>query len=290
MKKAFMLVCLIVSSTVQAQWSPGNLISFDPGDPLNVLVRIDTMHYHHNVWQIGAPHKTLFASAYSFPNAIVTDTLNPYPANDTSMFTLTSPANFFIGFANFEFFYQLDIDSETTAVVELSLDTGHTWMNLSDTLPAGFSRYSTVPDFRTSTTGWSVFSISQSYPYVLPVHTDSMRFRFKFISGPYFSHKDGWIIDSISIFYIPEGISATPNPNLFSICPNPSKGDIYIHANKKYTGASVISVYNMLGQEVYKTTQLPASGLLDLQLPDGSYMLRYQAGEEYCVRRLIISR
>ena len=39
-----------------------------------------------NMWQIGKPHKTVFDSAYSPVNVIVTDTANTYKPNDTSVF------------------------------------------------------------------------------------------------------------------------------------------------------------------------------------------------------------
>ncbi|MDA3953800.1 MAG: transposase [Bacteroidales bacterium] len=34
------------------------------------------------IWQIGTPNKTFFDSAYSSPNAIITDTVNYYPINN----------------------------------------------------------------------------------------------------------------------------------------------------------------------------------------------------------------
>ena len=52
-----------------------------------VQIEIDTSNAG-NIWQIGQPDKAIFDSAFSAPNAIVTDTVNYYPINDSSSFIL----------------------------------------------------------------------------------------------------------------------------------------------------------------------------------------------------------
>src|ERR1700747_2873685 len=52
----------------------------------------DTISNPLNIWQIGSPHKPVFASAYTNPNVIVTDTANHYPVNDTSSFIISHTA------------------------------------------------------------------------------------------------------------------------------------------------------------------------------------------------------
>ena len=41
----------------------------------------------NNIWQVGKPQKTLFSSASTTPNVIITDTINYYPNNNVSTFT-----------------------------------------------------------------------------------------------------------------------------------------------------------------------------------------------------------
>src|SRR5690348_2572222 len=53
-------------------------------------LRIDTSQAN-NLWQVGKPSKIVFNSAYSIPSAIVTDTINPYPPNNISSFTICEP-------------------------------------------------------------------------------------------------------------------------------------------------------------------------------------------------------
>ncbi|MCH2044320.1 MAG: hypothetical protein MK212_09245 [Saprospiraceae bacterium] len=38
-------------------------------------------------WMIGEPQKIIFDSAYTQPNALITDTVNTYPINDSSSFS-----------------------------------------------------------------------------------------------------------------------------------------------------------------------------------------------------------
>ena len=42
----------------------------------------------NNVWQVGPTIKPFFGSSNSLPNAIMTDTINPYPINITSSFII----------------------------------------------------------------------------------------------------------------------------------------------------------------------------------------------------------
>ena len=55
-------------------------LDFDNTQCLSQL-SIDTITFPGNIWQIGMPQKPLFDSVSSNynPNAIITDTLNPYP-------------------------------------------------------------------------------------------------------------------------------------------------------------------------------------------------------------------
>jgi len=80
-------ISLAVASNILAQQSYEN-INFDNTNNIK-SVFIDSVNFRHNVWQIGKPQKSIFKSAYSIPNAIVTDTINPYPINDTSSFIIT---------------------------------------------------------------------------------------------------------------------------------------------------------------------------------------------------------
>jgi Secretion system C-terminal sorting domain len=291
MKKLLTLIfCVATIPSFCQIWGTGSsgAITFDSGDVFyQSLVKIDTVNFHHNIWQIGKPNKTVFTSAYSLPNAIVTDTLNPYPVNDTSVFIAKIPGRdhaFPLQFI--DFWYRLDIDSGAIAKVELSEDHGVHWINTIDSLPVVYS-WGSIPDFKHSTVGWKRLGLWRDWTPC----PDTIYFRFTFISDSVFANKDGWMIDNFSVGYWWEGyVPQILNNNLITIYPNPSKGNIYIHSNKQNAGSGSLSVYDMKGREVGKTKQLPANGYLNLPLPDGVYILKYFEGDEYCVKRIVIDR
>src|SRR5258706_3176828 len=96
--------------------------------------RIDTS-LAGNIWQTGPPQKIIFDSAYSAPNVIVTDTLNPYPVNNRSSFIVTVTNAMVFNSWNaiylmVDFTHKYDTDSlHDGCFIELSLD-GVTWQNI----------------------------------------------------------------------------------------------------------------------------------------------------------------
>jgi hypothetical protein len=256
------------------------------------------VNYHHNIWQIGAPHKTEFTSALSAPNVIVTDTINPYPANDTSVFILKVPFRRPIpgwGLSapvNVQFYYQLQKDTGSLALLEVSQDSGLHLYNVNDSLPSLLSSSgSSLPDLSDTTSSWSLFSINFNTLALFGISPgDSFLFRFTFISDSVTPGKDGWMVDNIGLYYYWEGIPQIVNNNLISIYPNPTKGNIYIHPNGQDAKNGSVSIYNMQGQEVYSMNQLPSGGYLDLPVPDGIYTLRYSAEDEFCTKQIVVER
>ena len=80
----FILHFFVYSTTAQVytQYFDGADTIFDN----SVNVELDTSN--SNIWQIGASQKIIFDSAATVPNAIVTDTINSYPVNNVSRFTI----------------------------------------------------------------------------------------------------------------------------------------------------------------------------------------------------------
>lgn len=134
-------VFFFASLSVSGQWElDGNYdITFDNNYGLNHLA-IDTVSNPNNIWQIGTPQKNLFANAASLPSAIVTDTLNPFPINDTSIFIIKNQA-LEEGFLQPQLVilsgkYYVNSDSLTDyGKIEFSPDNGLTWIDLlNDTI------------------------------------------------------------------------------------------------------------------------------------------------------------
>jgi hypothetical protein len=127
MKPFFTLLLCLFGITANAQ-APA-VINFDNDTIHQKLIEIDTINYKRNNWQIGKPNKAKFTSALSIPNAIVTDTTNPYTANDTSVFVLKIPHTVSVLSNSYPLYqlqlgYRLHKDSTDIAMITASVDSG----------------------------------------------------------------------------------------------------------------------------------------------------------------------
>ncbi|MEZ5047959.1 MAG: hypothetical protein R2831_13320, partial [Chitinophagaceae bacterium] len=70
--------------------------------------------------------------------AMQTDSLNPYPANNTSVFYVWKDSNyssnfFLTNYANIEFWHYYDVDSlSDSCLVQITTDSGATWKNYNE--------------------------------------------------------------------------------------------------------------------------------------------------------------
>ena len=238
---ALSVLPLLISSNVFGQWvEGGNTITFEaPDSVLNRCVVVDTVHYPHNRWQIGKPHKILFDSAYSWPNAIVTDTLFPYCPNDTSVFTIHFPWEIInsLGYPDIPmdvyFNYKIDTDVSTQVLLELWRGADSTW------IPLSWTPYDLLGNWKEAMVNLPIASLS-NYDTAL---------RFVFIAGGDTSGKEGWLIDNIDVIYSwPEGISQWNNGKTFPVSPNPTHSGIVFES--MYANGQ-IRIYNTFGSVVF---------------------------------------
>ena len=303
MKLIVTIFALLLCNTANAQWIFENTFE-SPKNIYNDRFIIDTINHPNNIWQIGEPQKTTFNSAHSYPNAIVTDTANTYPANDTSVFyfkvvSFNPPGlqGHWYELVGFSFNFRLDIDSGEIAKVEISTDSGTHWVNLveEDTtydILWGNGR----PDLSRSSSGCKYFDVQvlswgsklKSYPHYIT--RDTTLVRFTFISDSTDTGKDGWMMDNFRTHNVTESIETITNNNLISLYPNPAWDYIYIKANYNYYAKPEVLIYNLQGQEVYATKELPQNGYLPVNLPSGMYTLIYSTGTEQAVKQLVIQK
>jgi hypothetical protein len=274
MKKVLLVIFLFNSVfnplKTFGQWAQWNRITFDLGDTLwQHAIYIDTIHYHHNLWQVGKPHKTIFDSALSLPNAIVTDTLNPYPSNDTSVFLITFPGNASGYWADlFSFYYEINIDSSSVTKIEFSSDSGSSWINLHDSIPYGFGY---IPLLST-TPGWHYWSISLGGGMDSYFHNDSLKIKFTFISDNGTLGRDGWMMDDFEVIYEREGVPTIENNKLVNIYPNPVATTLTISSTNEIT---TVAISNLLGQTIYSNDFNADKVQIDVAyLPAGVYQLK----------------
>ncbi len=224
-----------------------------------------------NIWQIGEPYKASFDTAYSTPNAIMTDTLNPYPVNNHSTFEylITKPEwakDRCLSAISIQFIHLFDTDTlKDGGYIDISYNKGETWTNIiDDTKPYSLHTYflydnsDTLTDNKRGFSGnsineWNESGISVTFKEEDAIEIDSVIIRFNFISDDINNSKVGWIIDNIrsEIYdFCNIGISDPEDELETFVYPNPVT-DISIielpEINKKYK----VHIYNIQGQEVY---------------------------------------
>lgn len=294
MKKIlFSTLLSIITATSFGQVSWG--IDFETPYYLDRIVR-DTISNINCSWQVGQPSKTVFTSAHSGSNAILTDTLNSVPANDTSIFYLKHVRDQFAPFHIFvlNFWYRMNGDSTDFGTIEISPDTGHTWINVltQDTI---FSLLwqSPKPTLNGSTNGWQLFSLdmeswaSNGGIFPIAMTADTILFRFTYITDSTSAPHDGWMLDD---FYLEDwysGISEIQNDNLISISPNPTSDELRIHRTK-VSANSRIQILSYTGQVLYDNSNLIGETIDTQQLTNGIYLLKYSDAKSYAIKRFIV--
>lgn len=286
------LSLIAVTSYGQPSWG----VSFDVPLFLDRVVR-DTLTNPNCIWQVGQPNKAVFTSAHSVPNAIVTDTLNHVPANDTSVFYLKHERdNFSQPFHVFvlHFWYQMDGDSTDFGIIEISPDTGNTWINvLTQDTTYQMHWDSPKPTLTGSTTGWQSFDLNmeawasgwETFPTAMTA--DTILFRFTYITDSSSVPHDGWIIDDIQLEDWYERISEIQNDNLISVFPNPVSHELFIQQKIK-TDKQSIQVFDFTGRLVYEDLNFSGQNIDTRQLKSGVYLLKHSDTKNYSLKKIVV--
>ena len=265
----FLLVLVVCTQQSYAQWSCCDTISFEK--PATNIV-IDPLP--GNLWQIGNPHKTIFKSSHSGAIAILTDTINTYPQNDTSSFIYII-RNPYTKTCNtcMEFWHMYDMDTlADKGIIDASYDRGHSWVLVNDTNNFSYSFYWSS-DYHKSkdyysqhklitsgqSDGWIKSAFCWTWQMIVKRadtiirNPDSLMIRFTFISDSIIKNKDGWMIDDIIVNgTYPgscSGINEIPKANHISAFPNPLirqstlSTDIFLNNAK-------LAIYNSMGQQI----------------------------------------
>jgi hypothetical protein len=82
-----MMFSLIDKSSAQYLDDSFYTLNFEDTFGLQHLI-IDTNSDVNNIWEVGQPGKSIFTTAYSDPNVIITYSTESYPINDTSVFII----------------------------------------------------------------------------------------------------------------------------------------------------------------------------------------------------------
>jgi Secretion system C-terminal sorting domain len=224
-----------------------------------------------NIWQIGETYKAAFDTAYSTPNAIMTDTLNPYPVNNYSTFEylITKPEwakDRCI--SHLQLLFQNMYETDTLCdggFVEISYNNSNTYNNIIfDNIPnttffqnfyeSGDTIVGGIPAFNGKSLGnWEESGIIFLWNDDQAQKLDSIRVRFNFKSDNEDNNKAGWIIDNIRFLiedYCDIGINDPENESEAFIYPNPVT-DISILEIPEKNSKNYIQIFDVQGKEVF---------------------------------------
>jgi hypothetical protein len=267
---------------------------FDGADTTSFSIKIELEEDSNNIWQIGPPQKPMFFMAASFPNVLVTDTVNSYPPNNTSSFNFTLVGSWYIGILAIRWKQKLDMDAgQDGGKIEFSLNTDTVWKNVFHH-PEIYNFYGfqaenvdTLADGSYAFTGtdsswrdvWLCFDISY-----LALSNDTLRVRFTFSSDSIDNGREGWMIDNLfaDITY-QHTINEVKAKQYLSVYPNPSGDVVHIQAEKLQEGHIIeyMYLYNSLGQLVDKWKNIPTKYFFDARkYPNGKYYLSIRTNKK----------
>lgn len=283
-------VLLFTASYGQTIWG----IDFDCQTNLD-RIYLDSVSNPTCIWQIGEPAKTVFNTTHSVPHVLVTDKLNPVPANDTSVFYLKhATSHLTFHHLTLSFWYQMDGDSTDRGIIEVSPDSAHNvWINLlTEDNAYNFNWMTTKPTLTGSTVGWQQFDLTLMNSYstmgIYPL-ADTVLFRFSYITDSSSTQYDGWMIDDFLIEDdVIEGINKIRSDNLISVYPNPAMDHVIIQRNKS-CDKQTIQILNYTGQMLYDNQNFSGEIIDTRQLDNGVYFLKYSDTKYFSITKFIVN-
>ena len=240
-----------------------------------------------SIWQIGAPQKTIFNSAATVPNALLTDTINFYPTNNSSGFQFTIVPWIYWGILAIQWKQKLDMDEGLDGgKIEFSVDAGITWENAfnnpyvynfygyqpmnADTLPNG--------DFAFSGTDTVWRDIWLCYDMTWITSNDSLIVRYTFTSDSIDHQKEGWMIDNmLAHITIIHTVSDVKPEKYLNVYPNPASDIIHIETQKlqDYHIIEQMALINSAGQTVDEWKNIPTKFFISTKkYSNGLYYLK----------------
>jgi len=253
-------------------------------------ILFDTVTVGSNTWMIGSPSKTLFNAPYTAPNVLVTDTIQPYSTNDTSVVSFAVvPQQGFFGIVALQWLQKLDYEQGADGgVVEFLGDDGVTWANAFSS-PYVYSYYGFEPGnqdtlvdgtivFSGTDTTWRNIWFCLDLSWMWSVGMDTLHMRFTHLADSVDTAQDGWMIDNVfAAFTFVHTVSGTEQKNYVEFGPNPTTGPLRIDVRKMggYHVIESIELIDASGRVVQKYGSSPVKFGIDISShPDGYYQLR----------------
>ena len=254
----------------------------------------------NNIWQTGTPGKTFFDAAHEGNRAMLTDTTNSYPANNTSSFIYVIRNPYTVTcYTSMQFWHKYDMDTLTDkGIITASYDGGNSWVMVSDTngilwgsnfwwdddFHATNGTYTNHPLTTTGKSdGWVLSRFN--WEWWIPVKADtiiypvdSLMIKFTFMSDAVETNREGWMIDDIltssAQWQLCSGVDDLSADKNFAVYPNPFSSETTIKTSFPLNKA-VVKLYNLMGEVVYQQSNLQGQSFMlhKNNLPSGIYYL-----------------
>lgn len=257
-----------------------------------------------NSWQIGPPQKTIFDTASTPPNVMVTDTVNPYPKEDSSWFQAIFPVSFLEGVKAIQWKQKLDYEYGIDGgMIEFAFANDSVWQNAFDN-PNVYNFYGfdsvnvdTLPNGELGFTGtdssWKDIWLCFEYSWIVSNY-DTFLVRFTSVSDTDNTQQEGWMIDNMMahltlVHTIPE----IEQEVYMKVFPSPSNGRVYIETRKldEFHIIEHIEVIDIEGRTVEQYTNRPTKTFLDLgHLPNGMYVLNVRTNVQTETFKIVLQK
>lgn len=274
---------------------------FDGGNPQALPIEIS--NDSTNIWQIGAPQKTLFNSAATLPNALVTDTLNYIPINNSSSFEYKFWASFQWTLVGFRWKQKLDLDDGMDfGNIEFSADNGMTWQSVFDN-PYVYNFYgfddnnldtlSTGEIYFTGTDAtWRDIWFCMDASWLS--FQDTLRVRHTIICDSTDNNNEGWMIDNMMVHNtLIHTNNEVRQDNYIIAAPNPTAGRVHITTRKSQDFHIIekMELSDSAGKLLRQWENIPTKFFVDLdEFPNGVYFLNIRTNKDSETVKLVLQK
>jgi hypothetical protein len=171
---------------------------------------------------------------------------------------------------DFAYAYRRMVNSQNDALkIQASRDCGGTWEDIfilsATAMAANSGGTSTDPFFPNSQEEWKTYVISDHPKWNNYTNSSSVLVRLMFIEGSN-GFGNNLFVDAVN-FYAPSGVNELTQKHEFTMYPNPSNGEAFVHFNLSTQAQVKLTVKDLLGRDVLTVAdQLFPAGEQTLQI------------------------
>ena len=289
MRNKLLLLCFFNSFYIfsRAQYYQQYFDGADTIPEYSINIVMDTAS--SNIWQIGEPEKILFDSASTQPNVLMTDLMQPYPKENTSVFSFAIPVWTDWGILAVIWSQKIDYEYEHDGgTIEFWNPEDSAWESVFNH-PYVYNFYGYLPmyadtllngdvAFTGTDTTWRDVWLCFDYSFLTVLLDDSLHIRFISESDTSQTNQEGWMIDNfISFMTYFHTIKNPDQTDYLKIYPSLTDGNITIELQKiqEMHYIESIEVINAMGLVVKTFGAAPSKFTIQIgDLENGLYFLR----------------